>query len=638
MDRHLRLPSMRRLRPAVGAAVAIAGLLAGAPALAQDTIDFGSRYENILGQLHGLRESNARFGVVGRSVAASEVDRQVLGIGIKASAAHVQGVAQVSDGRVCWSHSSEAGGRGAVYCEGRGGGAPVVLQFEGDHPGAIQAAGDVIVVPITGGTSGDAKDGYIAFVDASDPARLRELAHLRIRNAGSNVNAAGLVWDTSRRKHYVVVSKNASQGKADHPVYESNGVRLSNPTARFHEKGAVNVFGSQGGVQLLQEKPGGVIYLLATYRDSQGREMITASAIDRLWSTDPPGCAVPCHPREAHLMLNQEFFWSFSHGGAVAQAIQSAEERSRMSIQSIGSFFGVAPGTSVDFRDEIRQFWPGAGFRWGGSLGTPTGRNPKLTVLGVSRHGRDAVQIFYLDGGSGGSLARPAGASLAPNGGPSQETFTHWIDGGLAQAAAESVQAPQATAAITVSAVQGAYQRDPVENDWHRGRILQGPGESLRWTNAAGVSWGLEPDLVNRQLHTNQESPYYASGDRVFALDTQGDRVIGFRFQGEMYRRMAASETLTPATVQGAYQRDPVENDWHRGQIRQAPDGSLRWTNAAGVSWGLEPDLTNRQLRTNQESPYYANGDRIFALEMQGDRVTGFRFHGELYRRVFDSR
>ena len=41
----------------------------------------------------------------------------------------------------------------------------------------------------------------------------------------------------------------------------------------------------------------------------------------------------------------------------------------------------------------------------------------------------------------------------------------------------------------------GSYQRLPIENPWHEGRITfreQSPF-TLRWTNQAGVSWDLFP-------------------------------------------------------------------------------------------------------------------------------------------------
>lgn len=93
---------------------------------------------------------------------------------------------------------------------------------------------------------------------------------------------------------------------------------------------------------------------------------------------------------------------------------------------------------------------------------------------------------------------------------------------------------------------------------------------------------------------------------------------------------------LPPSALMGTYQREPVTNGWHRGTI--AHDGeALRWTNEAGVSWGLEADLEAGVLRTGADCPY----DDDFALVPMRDPQTGawtttlagFRFNGELYAR-----
>ena len=89
---------------------------------------------------------------------------------------------------------------------------------------------------------------------------------------------------------------------------------------------------------------------------------------------------------------------------------------------------------------------------------------------------------------------------------------------------------------------------------------------------------------------------------------------------------------ISLAMVPGTYQRDPVENNWHIGSITQ-DGGNLRWTNKEGVSWKLIPDLANRQLLTDRDSPYYGQGGREFKLIVTGGRITGFQFLGETYNR-----
>jgi len=89
---------------------------------------------------------------------------------------------------------------------------------------------------------------------------------------------------------------------------------------------------------------------------------------------------------------------------------------------------------------------------------------------------------------------------------------------------------------------------------------------------------------------------------------------------------------ITEAMVPGAYRHNPVQNDWHTGSI--VPDGAgLRWTNKAGASWHLTPDLANQRLLTGPDNPYFAQGLREFKLIISNGQVTGFQFAGGTYLR-----
>lgn len=99
---------------------------------------------------------------------------------------------------------------------------------------------------------------------------------------------------------------------------------------------------------------------------------------------------------------------------------------------------------------------------------------------------------------------------------------------------------------VTVHNVIGTYRRLPVENGWHTGSLTlaPGPGERLVWTNAAGVSWTLTPDLVNRRLVTGADNPYQRWGGQDvqdFTLAFQGNALAGFRFSNDMYERDGAA-------------------------------------------------------------------------------------------------
>ncbi len=89
-----------------------------------------------------------------------------------------------------------------------------------------------------------------------------------------------------------------------------------------------------------------------------------------------------------------------------------------------------------------------------------------------------------------------------------------------------------------------------------------------------------------------------------------------------------------PDDLLGFYDREPVQNDWHSGSISYASNSTtiLQWTNDAGASWTLTPDLINQILATGATNPYQSlpNG-MSFALDQAAQQLTGFGFNGETY-------
>ena len=198
---------------------------------------------------------------------------------------------------------------------------------------------------------------------------------------------------------------------------------------------------------------------------------------------------------------------------------------------------------------------------------------------------------------------------------------------------------PQRALPITVAMVPGAYQNNPVQNDWHMGSIVP-DGAGLRWTNKTGASWRLTPDLPNQRLLTGPDNPHYAQGHREFKLVISNGQITAFTFAGGTYQRTTAQvqvqapaqPQLTVAMVPGSYRHNPVQNDWHMGSI--VPDGAgFRWTNKAGASWYLTPDLANQRLKTGPDNPYFAQGLREFKLVFSNGQLTGFQFGGGTYLR-----
>jgi hypothetical protein len=116
--------------------------------------------------------------------------------------------------------------------------------------------------------------------------------------------------------------------------------------------------------------------------------------------------------------------------------------------------------------------------------------------------------------------------------------------GGIEQTAPDQGITTRALAG-TVDMVLGAYQHNPVQNDWHIGSIVQ-DSAGLRWTNKAGVSWRLEPDLANQRLLTSPDNPYYAQGLREFKLIINNGQITGFTFAGGSYLRISPQLQTAP--------------------------------------------------------------------------------------------
>jgi hypothetical protein len=110
-------------------------------------------------------------------------------------------------------------------------------------------------------------------------------------------------------------------------------------------------------------------------------------------------------------------------------------------------------------------------------------------------------------------------------------------------------------AGLKLSALEGMYRHDPVQNDWHTGSLTPAFADgkpAMRWTNSAGKTWTLWPDLANGLLRTGPDCPYYdpqrpdASPFRLLLLrDVEGrwlPKIAGFAFHGGVYTKVAAGK------------------------------------------------------------------------------------------------
>ena len=99
-------------------------------------------------------------------------------------------------------------------------------------------------------------------------------------------------------------------------------------------------------------------------------------------------------------------------------------------------------------------------------------------------------------------------------------------------------------------------------------------------------------------------------------------------------------DELTAADLLGTYQREPVQNPWHIGDI-QLNGPAYRWLNTAPVGWNLADDVLNGRLLTGPDCPYFGSPlgnsfDIVLERDALGDltaEVLGFSFNGELYEK-----
>ncbi len=101
---------------------------------------------------------------------------------------------------------------------------------------------------------------------------------------------------------------------------------------------------------------------------------------------------------------------------------------------------------------------------------------------------------------------------------------------------------------------------------------------------------------------------------------------------------------LNLKSLPGRYRHEPMENDWHEGEITKESTGVYRWTNRAGKSWRLSHVPGSLSLRTGRDNPYARSGDesqREFQLVLKRNpdgallpEVGGFRFNSATYKKV----
>lgn len=123
-----------------------------------------------------------------------------------------------------------------------------------------------------------------------------------------------------------------------------------------------------------------------------------------------------------------------------------------------------------------------------------------------------------------------------PNGYQTWHDLYEVVRGGSDFDQPEAGAPQQEPGGITLDSVVGKYRRTPAENGWHTGTITRN-GDLLQWTNEAGTSWTLTPQLQYQRLATGTDNPYHQAGHREFKLLIEHGRIRGFEFNSEKYLR-----------------------------------------------------------------------------------------------------
>ncbi len=180
---------------------------------------------------------------------------------------HCQGVTKAGDNWVI-SHDTRKGRSEGllVICKPNG---DCVFHLFGNsnHPGAIQACGDVVIVPMS-------NENKTYFIDVSNPDHPITLDVKLPKGTG----AAGLVYHEAEGVHYALAGSGSNS--ADF-LYKSNGKSLSSPDCRFTLVTNRNIRARQGMSNLVYDPSNNSIYMVAMEKnvDNNARETIIVDKI-----------------------------------------------------------------------------------------------------------------------------------------------------------------------------------------------------------------------------------------------------------------------------------------------------------------------------------------------------------------------
>jgi len=182
----------------------------------------------------------------------------------------------------------------------------------------------------------------------------------------------------------------------------------------------------------------------------------------------------------------------------------------------------------------------------------------------------------------------------------------------------------------TMDDLLGAWVAKDASNGWHYVTVSR-DGDSVTWSNQAGLSWKLDVKEERGSLSiTNGEGNPYEQDKPVpvYLLDFKADPDKEVSWELQVLGTRFFKQDVPPITEDlflcrwGA--KEP-QNDWHHVVIHRVGD-KLMWTNVAGVSWSLDVEQGERNVKvtTGDGCPYGKGAVNLIPILKPGRPVTSW--------------
>ena len=155
--------------------------------------------------------------------------------------------------------------------------------------------------------------------------------------------------------------------------------------------------------------------------------------------------------------------------------------------------------------------------------------------------------------------------------------------------------------------------------------LYKNPAIYLDMTFADGTAAGVSTELTVQGFSIG-EIPRVTASAQMLAGGGSDRSLLWATIANQVSPSVAIADLI------GTYERFPVENDSHVGELQQ--NGALvRWTNRYGATIDLTPDLANQRLLPDDLSAAFWIGPREFTLIVTNGQIEGFIYNGGKYKK-----